>query len=95
MTADEHDIAEVDGAAPPPDLANADRKPGYLAGGVVRLVDPAEMEGRTLRLPDPNDPIEAPLAAANRRSRSGSSQGLAGRSDSPGRWARRSRWTSS
>lgn len=68
MTADEHDIAEVDGAAPPPDLANADRKPGYLAGGVVRLVDPAEMEGRTLRLPDPNDPIEAPLAAANERS---------------------------
>ena len=68
MTADEHDIAEVDGGAPASDLANADRKPGYLAGGVIRLVDPAEMEGRTLRLPDPNDPIEAPLAAANERS---------------------------
>ena len=25
------------------------RAPGYLAGGVVRLVDPSEMEGRTLR----------------------------------------------
>lgn len=39
-----------------------------LPGGVVRLVDPAEMEGRTLRLPDPDDDLEAPLAAANERS---------------------------
>ena len=68
MTAGEHDIEEAEGATAAPDLANADRKPGYLAGGVVRLVDPAEMEGRTLRLPDPKDPIEAPLAAANERS---------------------------
>ncbi|MCO5312219.1 MAG: cupin domain-containing protein [Microthrixaceae bacterium] len=44
------------------------RAPGYLAGGVVRLVDPSEMKGRTLRLPDPDDPLEAPLAAANERS---------------------------
>lgn len=68
MTADEHDIEEAEGGAPASASPNADRKPGYLAGGVVRLVDPAEMEGRTLRLPDPNDPIEAPLAAANERS---------------------------
>lgn len=68
MTADEHDIAEVDGGAPASVSPDADPKPGYLAGGVIRLVDPVEMEGRTLRLPDPNDPIEAPLAAANERS---------------------------
>lgn len=43
-------------------------RPGMLPGGLVRLVDPAEMEGRTLRLPDPNDELEAPLAAANERS---------------------------
>lgn len=43
-------------------------RPGMLPGGLVRLVDPAELEGRTLRLPDPNDELEAPLAAANERS---------------------------
>lgn len=35
---------------------------------VVRLPSPAELEGRHLTLPDPDDRIEAPLAQANERS---------------------------
>lgn len=39
-----------------------------VSGCPVRVADPEEMEGRVLRLPNPADPIEAPLAAANQRS---------------------------
>ncbi len=41
--------------------------PDVLPDG-VRLVDPTEMEGSKLRLPDPDNPLEAPFAAANERS---------------------------